>query len=81
VEGTRSFVGEDDIGIGFIFGAIRGVKIGVGLRRETGEYSLGMELDPPMFRIGYAASVHPVLGVTHAISLSIGRRERSRELR
>ena len=73
VEGRRPDSGPGDIGIGFVFGVIRGVRIGVGVCGETGEYGLGTEFDPPHLRIGYAVSMHPALGTTHSVSISFGR--------
>jgi hypothetical protein len=73
VEGRRLDRGGSSIGIGFVFGVIRGVRIGVGMCGETGEYGLGAELDPPYLRVGYAVSMHPALGATQSIVLSLGR--------
>jgi hypothetical protein len=74
VEGKRAILGEVAVGVGFAFSLSRELTMRVGFQRETGEYSLGAALHLPFVRWDYAVSLHPSLGVTHYVSLSVGDR-------
>jgi hypothetical protein len=74
VEGGRVMGADNRISAGFSFDITKDFIIRTGCRRGTGEYSFGSTIHLPLFRLDYAFSVHPVLGITHFISLSTGNR-------
>ncbi len=74
VEGERVMGADNGIRAGFRYGMTEDFLIRTGFRRETGEYSLGATVYLPVLRVDYAFSIHPVLGITHFISLSAGSR-------
>ncbi len=74
VEGNRTIVTGGGVGFGFAYNVSRPLKVRMGYRRETGEYSLGTTLHLSLFRWDYAFSFHPVLGTTHYFTISLGNR-------
>ncbi len=74
VEDRRGTVSNDELSLGFAFHIAEEMVVRMGYRGNTGEYSMGTTLRVHFSRLDYAFSIHPVLGATHYISLSVGSR-------
>jgi len=72
VEDRRLFPGGSGVGFGVAGRLYGGFRAEMGYRRETGEYSMGATMNLSLLRWDYSVSIHPMLGITHYISMAIG---------